>query len=154
MDISIETYRNRIGHFYTSKHNSYLPEKSRKQSYKSSTKTAHKFRRLVFILVLILSLISRLEDPPVKTPDPVLNLQFRGSLASSTPPVSFFVLGGQDSVTLFPTHHLSFYDVLAVHSAATLLGAQAGPQEKGWIVAALPLQHSILSDIKFYARYT
>ena len=48
MDINIETYRNRIGNFYTSKQNSYLPKKSRKQSYKSSTRTAHKFRRLVY----------------------------------------------------------------------------------------------------------
>ena len=81
-----------------------------------------------------------------------------GSLAQSSDPVSFFVLGGQDCIPppmySCPTLHLSFYDVLAVHSAATLQGSQAGHLERGWIVAAIPLQFSILSDSNFFARYT
>ena len=77
-----------------------------------------------------------------------------GGLATSSPPVSFFILGGQVSTSFFPVNHLSYYDVLAVHSAATLQGVQAVHLDRGWIVAALPLQSSILSDSNFYARYT
>ena len=50
--------------------------------------------------------------------------------------------------------HLSFQDILAVNSAATVRGASAGQPDKGLIVAAIPLQSSILSDSNFYARYT
>ena len=98
--------------------------------------------------------MSSFEVQPGEMPDPVQTSYSQGCLASSTHPVSFIVLGGQDSAELFPIHHLSFHDVLAVHSAATLQGVLAGHLDKGWIVAALPLQHSILSDSNFYARYT
>ena len=68
--------------------------------------------------------------------------------------MTFFILGGQVSPASFPVLHLSYHDVLAVHSAATLQGVQAGHLDRGWIVTAIPLQSSILSDSNFYARYT
>ena len=69
--------------------------------------------------------------------------------------VSFFVLGCQTSDSFYPVNHLSYHDVVGVHSAATLQGVQALHHiDRGWIVAAVPLQHSILSDSNFYARYT
>ena len=77
-----------------------------------------------------------------------------GSLASATDPVNFIMFGGQASAHSFPAMHLSYLDVLAVPSAATLQGAQAVHLGNGWIVAASPRQFSILSDSNFYARYT
>ena len=76
-----------------------------------------------------------------------------GSLASGTEAVNFFILG-EVSASHFPAMHLSFQDILGVHSAATLRGTQAGHLDKGFIIAAKPLQSSILSDSNFYARLT
>ena len=149
MDIHIAAFRSRIGRFNSSGHHSYITDKLRKQSYKSASRTTYNFRRLVMCLVIFISVMSSLEVQPGVMPDPVQTSYSQGCLASSTPPVSFIVLGGQDSAELFPIHHLSFHDVLAVHSAATLQGVLAGHLDKGWIVAALPLRHSILSDRSF-----
>ena len=71
-------------------------------------------------------------------------------------PVSFFILGGQVSLPLPPTQLVHLYHV-PVHSelGGTLLeGRGAGDLDIGWIVLALPLQISILSDSNFFARYT
>ena len=154
MDVHSKAYRSRIGSFNTGRHISFIPENRRQKSYNSNTRTIYNFRRLALCMVLICSILSRLEDIPRTVQDSRQNDNTVGSLARSTLPVSFFILGGQVSASFFPIHHLSYQDVLAVHSAATLQGVQAGHLDRGWIVAALPLQHSILSDSNFYARYT
>ena len=153
MDIHIATYRSRIGSFRTSGNFSYISE--RKQTYKSrnsSTRTFYNFRRIAVFIALVISIVSRLEN--VMQIEQQVQSSYGGPIAIATDPVSFFILGGQDSAPPFPNLHLSFHDVLAVHSAATLQGVQAGHLDRGWIVAAIPLQYSILSDSNFYARYT
>ena len=103
----------------------------------------------------MLTIGSRLEDiQPNEAQNSFPHFNSIGSLAKATEPVNFFILGGQVSAFFFPAMHLSFRDVLAVHSAATVQGVQAGHLDRGWIVTATPLQSSILSDSNFYARYT
>ena len=156
MDIHIAAFRNRIGTFNSSSqsHLSYLPENLRKQCKKSSSKTVYNFRRLTVCMILIISILSRIETQPRKLQDSSQTDNFVGPQAKSSTPISFIVLGGQVAASFFPANHLSYHDILAVHSAATLQGVQAGHLDRGWIVVALPLQHSILSDSNFYARYT
>ena len=104
-------------------------------------------------MVLAISIISKLENViQVEQQDTKINSV--GSIATSSDPVSFFILGRQESAPLYPALHLSLHDVLAVHSAATVQGVQAGHLDRGWIVVAIPLQSSILSDSNFFARYT
>ena len=107
-------------------------------------------------MILVSSIVSTLEIIPksIIQDKPESRLDYSGSLAMGTDPVNYFVLGGQVSAGSFPTMHLSFQDILAVNSAATVRGASAGQPDKGLIVAAIPLQSSILSDSNFYARYT
>ena len=107
-------------------------------------------------MVLVISMLSRIElDFGEVSQDSSQNFKYIGPLATATLPVSFFVLGCQTSVSFYPVNHLSYHDVVGVHSAATLQGVQAVHHiDRGWIVAAVPLQHSILSDSNFYARYT
>ena len=112
-------------------------------------------RKLFLCMVLLISIISRTEtifktEPQERTPE----INSFNLIATATDPVSFFILGGQFSATFFPILHLSYLDVPGVHSAATLHGVQVGHLDRGWVVTALPLQHSILSDSNFYARYT
>ena len=66
MDINIEAYRSRIGSFISSNHISYIPENSRRQSCKQSTKTIYDFRKLITYLVLIISILSTLQVLPRK----------------------------------------------------------------------------------------
>ena len=158
MDIHIAAFRSRIGSFNTSGHIGYIQEYSRKQSYKSrtrSTRTINSFRKLFIYIVLVISIISRIETFPEKEKqDFDQHFKYIGPLATATLPVSFFIIGGQVSVSYFPVNHLSYLDVVGVHSAATLQGVQAVHLDRGWVVTAVPLQYSILSDSNFYARYT
>ena len=64
MEVNIATYRSRIGRFNTAGHFSYIPENTRKQSYKSSTRTrtGQKFRILALFILLIISWMSRSEE--------------------------------------------------------------------------------------------
>ena len=153
MEVNIATYRSRIGSCNTAGHLSYIS--TRKQSYNSRPRTFYKFRRLVLCIVLLISILSRTETI-VKTEPQNTNPEFNSFnfIATATDPVSFFILSGQFSATFFPVLHLSYLDVPGVHSAATLHGVQAGHLDRGWVVTALPLQYSILSDSNFYARYT
>ena len=153
MDVHIATYRSRIGSFRTSGHFSYIPEVTRKETYKSSTRTIYNFRRIFLFMVLAISIISKLENV-IQVEQQETNINSVASIATSSDPVSFFILGRQESAPLYPALHLSFHDVLAVHSAATVQGVQAGHLDRGWIVVAIPLQSSILSDSNFFARYT
>ena len=127
MDISIETYRNRIGNFTTNGRFSYITEYKRKVSYKSSTSNIYKIRKLVICMVLLISIISKLEgisEGNIQELEPHLN--YIGALATSTLPVSFFILGGQVPTTLSHVNHLGYYDVAGVQSTATLQGVQDG----------------------------
>ena len=141
MDIQIAMYRSRIGNFSTSNHLSYIPDRTKK-TYKSRTETVYNFRRftLFMILVLIISKLSRFNIGSQKVPQHP-NINPFGTIAEATDPVSFFILGGQASVSFPPSLHLDHHGV-GVHSAATntmLQGAQAGDLDIGWIVVALPL---------------
>jgi hypothetical protein len=154
MEVNISTYRSRIGSF-TAGHLSYIPARTRKQSYNSSPRTIYNFRRLLLCMVLLISIISRTETIlQAELQDTTPEFNYFNFLATATDPVSFFILGGQFSATFFPVLHLSYLDVPGVHSAATLHGVQVGHLDRGWVVTALPLQYSILSDSNFYARYT
>ena len=154
MEVTITAYRNRIGSFNTAGRFIYKPTDTRKKSYKSSTRYIYNFRKLALQVILIISITSN--SPTVlqnEVQDSKIYYNY-SSIATATPPVSFFILGSQDSAAFFPVFHLSYHDVLGVHSAATLQGVQAVPLDRGWIVAAVPLQSSILSDSNFYARIT
>ena len=155
MEVNIATYRSRIGSFNTAGHFSYIPDKTSNQSYKSRPRTIYNLRKLVLCMVLLISIISRTETI-LKTEHQESSPEINSFnlIATATDPVSFFILGGQFSATFFPVLHLSYFDVPGVHSAATVHGVQAGHLDRGWVVIALPLQHSILSDSNFYARYT
>ena len=109
---------------------------------------------LLSTIVSTLGMVSKLEIQENKTQDLPRKFNSPGSLATGTDPVNYFILGGQVSASCSPALYFSFQDVLAVHSAATLRGVQAGHHERGFIVSALPLQSSILSDSNFYAWYT
>ena len=61
MEVNIETYRSRIGSFSTAGHSSYISTRTRKQSYNSRPRTFYKFRRLVFCILLLISILSRTE---------------------------------------------------------------------------------------------
>ena len=155
MDINLENYRNRIGSFNTAGRFRYIHTRTRKQSYKDSTRTIYNFRKIAVCMVLMISILSRIEEvPQVQVQDPHIQLNSVNYIAKATDPVSYIIFGGQAATFCFPTMHLSFHDVLAVHSAATVQGVQAGDLDKGWVVAATLLQSSILSDSNFYARYT
>ena len=141
MDIHIAAYRNRIGNFNSSSHISYIPDisrkqsyKSRKNSYKSRTSSIYKFGKLTICMLIIISLLSRIEVLPRKIQDPSKEVNYVGPLSKSTSPISFIIFGGQVSASHFPINHLSFHDIPAVHSAATLQGVQAGHLVRGWIV--------------------
>ena len=109
MDISIEAFRNRIGTFNSTGHFSYLPE--RKQSSKSSTATIYNFRKLSICLVLMISIISRIENLPKFEPqEQNSKSDYFGSLSTATDPVNFLIFGGQVSACLFPALHLSYHD--------------------------------------------
>ena len=136
MDISIEAFRNRIGTFNTIGHHSYIPENTRNQFYKSSTRTANNFRKFITCMVLVISILSKLEivlqeETQDSTQDSTPHSKYMGSLATSTLPVFFFILGGQVSASFFPVNHLSYHDVVGVHSAATLQGVQAVHLNRG-----------------------
>ena len=154
--LNIATYRSRIGGFNNSKFISYIPDKTRKRTYKSKTRTVfYNLRKFITCLILLISILSRIEnDLQVEGDENQQESNTFDCLARATDPVYFFILGGQVSACFFPALHLSFYDVLGVHSAATVRGVQAVHLERGLIVAAKPLQSSILSDSNFYARYT
>ena len=155
MDVSIAVYRNIIGSFNSAKQISYIPEYRRIHFNKSSTRTIFNFRKLFIWMVLVISIVSRLKNIQDEVQeDSTQQFDNIGSLAKATEPIQFFVIGGQVSALFFPAMHLSFHDVLAVHSAATLRGVQAGHLDRGLIVAAAPIKASILSDSNFYARYT
>ena len=155
MEVNIATYRNRIGSFNPSGHFSYTPETTSKPTYKSSTRSFTKLRRLVLFILFIISYMSTSEAVlPMKSQVSTKTMNSVNLIATATNPVNFIVLGGQSSATNFPVLHLSYYDVPGVHSVATLHGVQAGHLERGWIVAVHHLQHSVLSDSNFYARYT
>ena len=61
MDIQIAAYRNRIGSFNPSNKASYISEYSRKPSYKSRTRTIYNVRKLLICMVLVISMLSRIE---------------------------------------------------------------------------------------------
>ena len=106
-------------------------------------------------MVLVISIVSRIEEvPQYEAQDSHTEINSVGSIASASNPVHLLILGGQVPASTFPVLHLSFHDILAVHSAATVQGIQAGPLDRGWVAAASPRQYSILSDSNFYARYT
>ena len=130
MDISISAYRNRIGSFIAS-HSSYSREYAKRKSYKTSTNTIYNLKKLFICLILVSSIVSKLEiiqERKVQDLSGRFGGQFNapGSLASGTEAVNFFILGGEVSASHFPAMHLSFQDILGVHSAATLRGTQAG----------------------------
>ena len=157
MDISIANYRNRIGNFNQAGHFSYIPEKNRKQSYKTSSRNNYNYRKLFTFIVLLISIISKLDlvlEEKNQGLDP--HFEYIGTLATATLPACFFIVGGQVPSSFFPVNHLSYHDVVGVHSAATLQGVQVGAVhlDRGLIVAAAPRQYSILSDSNFYAKYT
>ena len=135
MDIHIAAFRSRIGSFNPSKHISYIPEYSRKQSYKSrksSSRNIFNFRKLFICMILIVSILARMKTfPEEETQDSNQHFKYIGPLATATLPVSFFVTGGQVSVSYFPVNHLSYMDVVGVHSAATLQGVQAVHLDRG-----------------------
>ena len=148
MEVNVATYRNRIGSFNPSRHFSYTPDITRKPTYKPSTRSIFKLRRLVIFILFMISFMSTSERVlPMKSQVFTKTMNSVNLIATATNPVSFIELGGQSSATLFPLLHLSYYDVPGVHSAATLHGVQAGHPDRGWIVAVHHLQHSVLSEI-------
>ena len=72
-------------------------------------------------MALIVSIMSRIEPSPEEETEHSNQHQYQnyiGSLARATLPVSFFTIGGQVSASFFPVNHLSYHDVVGVHSAA------------------------------------
>ena len=157
MAVSLETYRSRIGNFNKSTKFNYKPGSTRRHSYKSSSRKIN-FNfiiSLILKLILIISIVSNLETIlQNKVQDVKSNHNSFGSFATASSPVYFFIIGGHVSADFSPVNHLSYHDILGVHSAATLRGVQGVQLERGLIIAALTLQSSILSDSNFYARYT
>ena len=83
-----------------------------------------------------------------------------GAIQDHMGPVHFFILGGQVPLPHLSTQYDHLYhghDNVHVHSevgGTSLQGRGVGDKDIGWIVCALPLQISILSDSNFFARYT
>ena len=101
MDINLENYRNRIGRFNTAGRFSYKNRRTRKQSYKDSTKTIYNFRKIAVCMVLMISILSRIEEvPQVQVQDPHIQLNSVNYIAKATDPVSYIIFGGQ--AVLFP----------------------------------------------------
>ena len=149
MYLNLETFRNRIG-IYSRLY--FKPVKPRKQSYKPSTRSLLRIRTLKFIFLISWILLHR--ESFLHDEDQQYQQYQFGSLASASKPVHFFILGGQVSTCLSQDLLFSMYDVLAVHSAATVAGVQGVHLDRGIMVIAVPLQFSILADSNFYARYT
>ena len=154
MDINVETYRSRIGIFNLSRHISCRSDNHRKQTFNSRTRTFSGIRIFrILSLGLILALSWKLDNNELHS----YQQKSTGniwSLASASKPFSFFVLGGQVSSRFSPALHLSIYDVLAVHSAATVGGVQGVLLDRGFIITASYHHFSIFSDSNFYAKYT
>ena len=110
----------------------------------------------MFLLISISTKLELISKETEKQQDLNLNSKYIGTLATATLPTWFFILGGQVPPSSSPINHLSYHDVLGVHSAATLQGVHDGAVQltRGWIVKAVPRQYSILTDSNFYARYT
>ena len=156
MGISIETYRCRIGTFDVSRHFSCKFDNNRKQTFKSRTGTYNGIRRIFRILLLGLILSSSWEfDNKEFWKNQQKYTSNIWSVATASKPASFLVLGGQVSPSFSPILHLSIYDILAVHSAATVGRTQGVHLDKGFIVStASHKKFSLFSDNNFYARYT
>ena len=159
MEVNIETYRYRIGSFNTARPSKCKIKSTKRKSYKSNNRIIYNLRKLFICMFLTISMVSRMMEEVKQFEaqdyqDSHIQINYVGSIASASTPINLLILGGQVSLTTFPVLHLSFHDILAVHSAATVQGVQAGPLDRGWVVAASPRQFSILSDSNFYARYT
>ena len=154
MDINLEAFRIRIGNFSTAGHFSYTSRNIGDKNCKSNSSSTT-FRRLSLYLVLLVTLLSRTEivSKIESEPSP---MNYVGNIATTLGPVSFFILGGQKSLPSTQHAHL-YHDHAPVHlevGGTLLQGKGVGDQDIGWIVSALPLQVSILSDSNFFARYT
>ena len=106
------------------------------------------------LMISIVSIIGKEQVPQSEVQNPNIQLNSVNYIATATNPVFFLIFGGQVAASCFPALHLSFHDVLAVHSAATVQEVHAGDLDRGWVVAVTHLQSSILSDSNSYARYT
>ena len=154
MNINVVTYRSRIGIFNVSRHISCRFDNHRKQTLSSRTRNISGFRIFRIVsLGLILAWCWEFDNEELQSSQEKFNGNI-WSLSSASKPVSFFVLGGQVPPRFSPALHLSFCDILAVHSAATLGGVQGVHLDRGFIVTASHHQFSILSDSNFYAKYT
>ena len=157
MDVSIAAYRHRIGTFRVLMNLVKRGKYSRYQTYKSKTRNVFTLRKFLVSLLLIISCISKTQPQLVDVPQSNIKLNSPGSLASAGTPVAFLIFGGHNSVSFHPAFHLSFYDILAVHSAATVQHPRAGhlgQHHQGWVMLFPPCKFSTLSDSNFYARYT
>ena len=136
MDISIETYRSRIGCFnFSRKHYRVKKENIECRQKASRTKYFSIYAYLILIFAVIVQQQSSLQlSVNVSTPtDNLFN-----SMASSTPPISVWVIGGHQ--LLCPMLHRCLHDVTCTHSAVTM-GCRTntgGKRESFKILSALP----------------
>ena len=141
MDINIETYRSRIGSF---NNRSQYKNNSSKSDSKSNSSRKNSFSIILFAILFSTVLLQH--TPTLQFPDQTYSSEDNlfNTTATSSPPVSVWVIGGHSSACSLL--HRCFNDLTCLHSAATQGCAQqtCKEMESFKILAALPIQISIL----------
>ena len=92
MYINLANYRNRIGSYNNTGRFSYINTRTRKESYKSSTRIIYNIRKLAIFMVLMISIVSRIgreQVPQSEVQNPNIQLNSVNYIATAITQYSF-----------------------------------------------------------------